>query len=110
LTPEKSSRAFVPFNISRDFPLPEDAIGLRKSTARAAGVMMPEAAVYEDHCLETGQYQIGCAGKILALQAKPVSLRMQESSGKDFGLGVLLSDTAHHPASLRLGEDVRHVF
>jgi hypothetical protein len=67
---------------------------------------MPEAAIYEDHGLETGQHEIRSAGKILGLQAEPVPVRMQKSSGKYFGPGVLLSDTAHHPASLRLGEDV----
>jgi hypothetical protein len=68
--------------------------------------MMPKAAIYEDHRLETGQHEIRSAGKLFDLQAEPIPVRMQKPSSNHLGSGVPLSYTTHHPTSFGLGENV----
>lgn len=58
---------------------------------------MPIATVHEHGRPETRKDQIGRAGKILAMQAKPQPERMHPATQGQFGAGVDTADAGHHP-------------
>ncbi len=56
---------------------------------------VPEAAVNEDRQTVLGEYDVGFARKVLAVQAEASAECVQRAPDRQFRLGVLAPDTAH---------------
>lgn len=96
----------VPFNIGAEFFLPEFPPGGRCRCIEAAFVPVPEAAIDEDDEAVTWQDEVGCTGKVLAMQPEPVSAGMKELPEEKLRFGVFPANATHHP---RAGRSVNHI-
>jgi hypothetical protein len=70
-------------------------------------MLMPKAAMNEDDLLAGWKGEIGRAGEIATVQAKPVTEAMNEASNKKLRLRILLPDASHSPANMIFRAD-RH--
>jgi hypothetical protein len=61
---------------------------------------MPEAAVHEDHLLQAREHEIWPAGKLLGMQPEAIAEAKDQSTHRELGLGVLVTNAAHPLAAL----------
>lgn len=74
-----------------------------------AVVSMPKATMDEDRDTMTRQYEIGCAGQTLPVEAESVSESMQQRPHGQFGLCVPRSDLRHQEGTGFCRELVGHI-
>ena len=72
-------------------------------------VLMPEAAVNEDHDAARPQNNVGLAGELRVMQAVANAKREQRLSNNQFRLRVRAFDTAHVFASALTANVIGHV-
>ena len=58
-------------------------------------MLMPEAAVYEDHLSEPRENEIGRAGKVSPVKAKPETHAMNKPADDHLRLRIRLANTTH---------------
>ncbi len=87
---------------------PVALVALGKLPQRA-GVLVPKAAMNEDHRSVLWEDDVGNARQIPAMQPKPITEPVQRASNPNLRLGVRLSDSAHDAAAHILAIDVGHV-
>jgi len=89
----------VALNVAFEFREPVLTIGFWSGGPFAALMSMPEAAVYENDCLELGHDDVGFAGKSFVFRSvngKAIAETMQKAPGRSFRSGVFSSNTAHN--------------
>lgn len=69
---------------------------------------MPKTAIHKNDLAETWKHNVGRAGKMLAVEAKPISDPVDQAPHDQFGARIFASDLAHDPAALLRAELVRH--
>lgn len=79
---------------------PEYNSCLRCIGVLATGVTMPETPMNEDCDFVSWQHDIGHAGQVFAMQAKPVAHSVEKRTYDNFGLCVLAADPGHVPAAV----------
>ena len=76
-------------------------------------MLMPKAAVHENHFSTRRKHQVRFAGKVPLVESIAVAESVDESPNEQFGLHALASDRAHVPAApgrtqlVHLGEGSR---
>jgi len=89
----------IPLSVLVKLVIPVLPIALWSACLPAAGMTVPEASVHEDGCLVARQDDVGPTGQVPAMQAKSVSLFVQNSPHDPLGAGVASADTGHYSAS-----------
>lgn len=97
----------VPFDIAGELDLPVFAIG-RRHPAVPAIVLVPEAAVDEDHRASRSEDQVRLARQVLAVQPVPVAQAVDQTADDHLGLHALTLDASHVLAAARRGDLVHH--
>lgn len=69
---------------------------------------MPEAAMNEDHGIPSCQDDVGTTGKRSHVGPVTETPSVESLPDRNLDLGILASDTRHHPAARRLIDDVGH--
>ena len=69
-------------------------------------MLMPEAAVNQDHLVKPGQNDIRAAGKISAMEAEPIPQGVNGPSYDDFRLRVPAGDGLHVATALLWTENI----
>ncbi len=105
---ELALSASVPFHVGIELGLPELRAGARRSSVRAAGMAVPEAAVNEAHRSESPKHQVGSAGEFPVVQTVPETERMDGPSEYELGNSVPASDPRHHARTGRPIDNIRH--
>jgi hypothetical protein len=54
---------------------------------------VPKTSMHKNHCAQAGKYNIGFSGQVIALQAKPETLPMKQTSNQQFWFGVATAYT-----------------
>ena len=99
----------VPLLVSGKLRPPVIRIGLRKNGSRAAPVLMPEAAVDENHGPPFGKNNVGLARKTADMQAKAKAVGKEKPPHGHLGLRVFGDDGPHDLRALFRSEDVGHL-
>src|SRR4029077_17938395 len=92
----------IAVNVSFELRQPVIAIAFRLFAAELAGMLMPEAAMNENHLSSPRENQVRRAWQIVTVQAKSIAHAVSKASDNKLGLCIRLSDTAHLLAGLRL--------
>src|SRR6185437_13719876 len=98
--------AAVAAAVGEELGLPVGAIRGGSSVGRAARMLVPEAAVDEDHLAAAGKHQVRRAGQVAAVQTVAVAGAVDQAADEQLRLSVLAADARHDRASLRFGERV----
>ena len=100
----------IPCHISFQLWQPILPIGFGQTDNSTAGIgmLMPEAAMHEDYLPPRREYEIWLARQISAMQAVPVTHRMQQVPYGHFGLHALGPDAGHNFTSALRGYGVSH--
>lgn len=86
--PEFSPHDPVSFHIPLKLPAPEIDPCLRHVTKAAALVPVPETAVNQNNRPVTRQNNIGAAGQVRNVEAKPVAKAVEDRANRQLRLGV----------------------
>jgi hypothetical protein len=72
-------------------------------------MLMPETPMHKDDCLETREYEVWAARQSAIVKSKSKSRSVQKTPNDDFRLGILPTDTGHHPTACFAIDDVCHL-
>jgi len=85
--------------VARELLLPEPDVGLGHGRPLAAFMLVPEAAVNEDHGLPAGKHDVRGAGKVATVEPEAVAQSMEQPADTKLGLGVFLLNQPHDSTS-----------
>jgi len=88
---------------------PEIGAGLGGVGEPAALVAVPEAAVDKDRGLVPGKDDVGFAGEVSSVKAKPIAHTMQQRANSTFRFCVTRLDAGHNFRALVGGENIGHM-
>ena len=74
----------------------------------AAGMLVPEATMDEDHRSVPGKHNVRRPGEISDVQPKPVSASVEQRTDRLLRLAIPGTNSGHVPASLFLRDSIRH--
>lgn len=98
----------IALNVAGELWEPVFLVRCRQFGKPAPGMLVPKAAMYEDHCSVFWENQVGCAGQIATMKSEPKTETMQNPAHSPLWGGIGRSNTAHIEASLPRGVTVDH--
>lgn len=101
-------RGFVPGDIGSELGLPELWSRRWGSCIATSFVTVPEAAMHENDRPKFGKEEVRPTREVQRMQPKPKTACMQLTPQHRFGLGVLSSNSGHHPGSGFLVDNISH--
>ena len=96
----------VALHVALELAAPIVVAGFRQPAFGAAGVPVPEAAVYENHHPALAKHQVRAPGQAAPMQAEAVALGVQGAAHDEFRLGVNAANAAHQSAAFLRRERV----
>ena len=108
LTTKKLANFGVAGPIAGEFGEPELFVrGGSRSTARAL-MAVPKAAVNEDDLAPAGEYQVGTAGNVAAVEPIAIAEARYDASDRQLRRRIARADGSHHAATLGDGKQIGH--
>jgi hypothetical protein len=97
---------FVTLDIPSELLFPELNATFRSVREPTVRVTVPEAAMHKDDRFVPRENDIGLAGQVFAVQAKPVPHAVQHRTDTDFGFGISSPNSRHVPAAVLLRQTI----
>jgi len=104
-----STNGAVPSNVCSEFRLPELGAGRWAGGVTAPFMAVPEAAMNKDGRVILRENEVRSPLKVFCMQPIAEAASVHRPTERQFGLGVLPSDSGHHPGPGLLVYDIRHM-